>query len=255
MNSYILIIAYILIFVCVNVICNINDNIKICEEKNENLIHRLERLERIFNITQFNPDLDNVSILELLFANLQDKLSRMIPDTDDICKFNWVTGKCNPKCLCGYKPKLGDYLPSRSCRLLSNEEIDLNCDNAINDIPWMIKVSNKTKDIIESIQHMIQQNAPKSDDECIFSWKNLKCVPEHMCKMNYKLGDYSINRVCRLRYGDTYNDDEEESNLNPASLGMDHSQSDNEESDDDIRYDIDETELEDEDDNNVGALI
>ena len=50
-----------------------NDNMKMCEEKNEDLLHRLERLERIFNITQFNPDLDNVSILELLFVNLQGK--------------------------------------------------------------------------------------------------------------------------------------------------------------------------------------
>jgi len=52
---------------------NNNDNMKMCEEKNEDLLHRLERLERIFNITQFNPDLDNVSILELLFVNLQGK--------------------------------------------------------------------------------------------------------------------------------------------------------------------------------------
>ena len=52
---------------------NNKDNTKMCEEKNEDLLHRLERLERIFNITQFNPDLDNVSILELLFVNLQGK--------------------------------------------------------------------------------------------------------------------------------------------------------------------------------------
>jgi hypothetical protein len=51
-----------------------NININQCEEKNQDLLHRLERLERIFNITQFNPDLDNVSILELLFVNLQGKL-------------------------------------------------------------------------------------------------------------------------------------------------------------------------------------
>ena len=51
-----------------------NININQCEEKNEDLLHCLERLERIFNITQFNPDLDNVSILELLFVNLQGKL-------------------------------------------------------------------------------------------------------------------------------------------------------------------------------------
>jgi hypothetical protein len=52
----------------------LSDKINECEEKNQDLLHRLERLERIFNITQFNPDLDNVSILELLFVNLQGKL-------------------------------------------------------------------------------------------------------------------------------------------------------------------------------------
>jgi len=58
--------------VCNDIIdVNNNNDMKICKEKNEDLLHRLERLERIFNITQFNPDLDNVSILELIFVNLQ----------------------------------------------------------------------------------------------------------------------------------------------------------------------------------------
>jgi uncharacterized membrane protein len=72
--SYRIVIIVILIVLLYHVKCdNNNDNMKICEEKNEDLLHRLERLERIFNITQFNPDLDNVSILELLFVNLQGK--------------------------------------------------------------------------------------------------------------------------------------------------------------------------------------
>ena len=72
--SYRIVVIVILIVLLYHVKCdNNNDNMKICEEKNEDLLHRLERLERIFNITQFNPDLDNVSILELLFVNLQGK--------------------------------------------------------------------------------------------------------------------------------------------------------------------------------------
>lgn len=72
--SYTIVVIVILIVLLSHVKCDDNnDNMKICEEKNEDLLHRLERLERIFNITQFNPDLDNVSILELLFVNLQGK--------------------------------------------------------------------------------------------------------------------------------------------------------------------------------------
>lgn len=75
--SYIPILLLLLLSIS-STICNDNyndpQNMKICEDKNEELLHRLERLERIFNITQFNPDLDNVSILELLFVNLQGTL-------------------------------------------------------------------------------------------------------------------------------------------------------------------------------------
>ena len=166
----------------------------------------------------------------------------MIPETDDICNFNWISGKCNPKCICGFKPKLGDYSPSRSCRLLSKEEMDSNCDNTINDIPWIIRTTNKMNEMIGTIRDIIKEKAPSTDNDCSFSWKNFKCEPEHMCKLKYKLGDYSINRVCRLRYGDTYNEDDEEVNLHPiGSLDMDHSHSEIESEEDDEGYVIDDT--------------
>lgn len=68
----------VILLLFINAYSNDHNNINKCEEKNQDLLNRLERLERIFNITQFNPDLDNVSILELLFVNLQGKFMNMI---------------------------------------------------------------------------------------------------------------------------------------------------------------------------------
>ena len=179
----------------------------------------------------------------------------MIPETDDICKFNWVTGKCNPKCICGYRPKLGDYSPSRSCRLLPKEEIDSNCDSNVHDIPWIIKTSDSIKQFIKQINDNIKEKAPPTDEDCIFSWRNLKCLPEHFCTLRYKFGDYNINRVCRMRYGDTYNE-EDEINLNSIrSIDMDHSQNVSDDGeDDDYDYDGNQTESESDEASEVESI-
>ena len=169
----------------------------------------------------------------------------MIPKTDDICKFNWITGKCNPKCICGYRPKLGDYSPSRSCRLLSKDEIDSNCDTNLHDIPWIVKTSDNIKRFIEQFNDYIKENAPPTDNDCTFSLRDFKCVPENICTLKYKFGDYNINRVCRLRYGDTYNEDDE-INLNSiGSIDMDRSQKESDDGeDDDYEFEGNQTERE-----------
>lgn len=190
-----------------------NDNEELsCEERYDVLLERLERLEQIFNITQLNPDLDNISILELLVYNVKNKLFNIIPDTDKQCKFDYVAGHCAPACYCSFQPKLGDYTLSRACRKVSNEQINQeSCDSTKVHAPWIVrgikKISNITNNIKDHIVNHIVENAPVTDQECAWNWRRLKCAPEDMCVLDYQFGDYSLSRACRLQLDDFDDDD------------------------------------------------
>ncbi len=184
-----------------------------CEEKYNILLERLERLERIFNITQLNPDLDNISILELLVYNVKGKLFNIIPDTDKQCKFDYVAGHCVPACYCSFQPKLGDYTLSRACRVVPDDSINQDsCDSSKVNAPWIVrgikKLSNITNNIKDHIVNHIIENAPVTDQECSWNWKRLKCAPEDMCVLDYQFGDYSLTRACRLQLDDFDDDDD-----------------------------------------------
>lgn len=216
-----------------------------CEQVNEILYERLERLERIFNISQFNPDLDDVSILEIMFHSVSEKLLKSIPETDAECKFNFVTGACNPKCTCGFKPKLGDYSLSRACRKLSVEEMIPGCDEEAtkNDSSWVSKLANKTKEKLHQLKVHIEKHSPPTDKECRFSIRKLKCVPVHMCTFDFQLGDYSLSRACRLRL-----DDESESLDEDADLVNDSIYDDDDNKDWDRPLENDKEDVGDRDD-------
>lgn len=184
-----------------------------CEEKYNILLERLERLERIFNITQLNPDLDNISILELLVNNVKSKLFDIIPDTDKQCKFDYVAGHCAPACHCSFQPKLGDYTLSRACRIVPDDKIKQDsCDSTEVHAPWILrgikKISNITNNIKDHVVNHIIENAPVTDQECSWNWKRLKCAPEDMCVLDYQFGDYSLTRACRLQLDDFDDDDD-----------------------------------------------
>jgi hypothetical protein len=80
-----------------------------CEEMNGELLERLERLERIFNATQYNVELDDMSLLEVLYNSFTSKVMASVPRTDKECKFSWATGECTPRCRCRMQPTIGDY--------------------------------------------------------------------------------------------------------------------------------------------------
>ena len=50
------------------------------------LVKRLERLERIFNATHFNVELDDVSLLEVLYHSVTSSVMMAVPKTDRSCR-------------------------------------------------------------------------------------------------------------------------------------------------------------------------
>ena len=86
---------------------------------------RVERIERIFNVTIFNVESDDISMLELAYSSFQNLLITNIKPTDEECQFKWTTLSCSPICYCDFLPKFGDYTIGRMCRL-SNTSFNTN---------------------------------------------------------------------------------------------------------------------------------
>lgn len=174
-----------------------------CKIENEELLLRLERLESIFNVSQFNPDLDDVSLMELMYMSVKEKVFTSIPSTDEQCDFDFITGKCAPFCSCEFKPRFGDYNPSRMCRLIPTERIDNDCDPSKRLTPWAVElvkyVKNTVGFILTSTMKTLREKAPPTDSECKFSIPLMLCIPSNKCVLDYQFGDYSPHRSCRYK--------------------------------------------------------
>ena len=190
----------------------VDSPLETCKNENDELLQRLERLESIFNVSQFNPDLDDISLMELMYMSVKEKILNSVPDTDESCSFNLITGKCAPSCYCEFKPMLGDYTPSRMCRIIPKEKIDTTCDHSKKDKPWIVESAKSVKNILSfvlsNIAKNIKEKAPPSDIECKFSLPSMECYPRNKCVLDYQFGDYSPSRSCRYRI-----EDEKEKNI------------------------------------------
>jgi hypothetical protein len=54
----------------------------------------------------------------------------------------------------------------------------------------------------QSLQYawsLLTNALPPTDHSCKFDWETLSCNPPCSCTLNYKPGDYSLDRACRLR--------------------------------------------------------
>lgn len=182
---------------------SLESSLKLCKGENQELLMRLERLESVFNVSQFNPDLDDVSLMELMYISLKEKFVKSIPTTDEQCHFDFITGKCSSSCICEFKPRFGDYTPSRMCRLIPNDRIDKTCDYEKKDAPWVIVsakfVKNSVGSALTSAIRRLQEKAPPTDPECRFSLPVMECVPSNRCTLEYQFGDYNPHRSCRYR--------------------------------------------------------
>lgn len=182
---------------------SLESSLEVCKSENQELLMRLERLESVFNVSQFNPDLDDVSLMELMYISLKEKFLKSIPTTDERCHFDFVTGKCSSSCICEFKPRFGDYTPSRMCRLIPDDRIDKTCDNESKDAPWVLLfakiIKNSVGSALTSAMRRLQEKAPPSDPECRFSLPSMECIPSSKCTLEYQFGDYNPHRSCRYR--------------------------------------------------------
>jgi len=76
---------------------------------------------------------DNRTLLDLFGEAAKEYLTkRVIPDTDEDCRWDWRYARCNPKCSCEFKFQWGDFHLGRSCRLQDETTTTKQCNN--NDV-------------------------------------------------------------------------------------------------------------------------
>ena len=85
-------------------------------QEHREVLMRLHHIEKAYNLTQFNPDFDDMNHLEYFWHELSFLVKSNIPPTDERCYFNATAWRCFPVCQCAFQPKPGDYSLSRACR-------------------------------------------------------------------------------------------------------------------------------------------
>ena len=171
--------------------------------------------------TQRDEHEEDASLMELLMKSAKGKLLSSVPPTDKECTFDWIIGKCTPMCRCQFRPQMGDYSPSRACRLITHQHsgeeegragIENQCEDETKERPWAAKLAEKVQFHAEKIakeaHHHIRQGAqkamtklrevaPPTDEDCVFSLESLRCQPADLCVWDFQLGDFSPDRACR----------------------------------------------------------
>jgi hypothetical protein len=162
----------------------------------------------MLNASYLNPDVEDTSVMEMFMLHLRSKMFASIPTTDAECYFNWLFGRCYPLCKCRFSPKFGDYSPSRACRLIPVEEIDEKCEPTQRQTPWFLRLAGALVKTAQAVHRTalvvgkaIADNAPPTDDKCKWSWRldGMGCRPKKECALIFEMGDYSLDRMCRLR--------------------------------------------------------
>ena len=173
---------------------------------------RLHRIEKAYNLTQFNPDFDDMNHLEYYWHEISHFIRSNVPPTDPQCFFNVTAWRCFPVCDCSFQPKPGDYTLSRACRIEEDpNKIDI-CVDEYRDVAWLPLLAGKLHAAIGSGVKKVKESIPETDDECMYDFRTNCCVPEEQCAFQWRFGDLTPARACRLRplYQLDYDDEEDD---------------------------------------------
>ena len=210
-------------------------------------LERLQRVEKLYNLTQYNPDYDDMSHIDYFFHEAFHMLKQSIPQTDEECYFNITAGRCFPVCKCSFQLELGDYTLSRACRYSTtiDEHSIHDCLANYNEKEaWAIVAAEKVVDMVKvSVEH-IKAMIPSTDKGCYYDFRINKCVPiysssssgggyddssyigsggsdsEYRCSFQWKLGDFTPHRACRIVDDDDDYDDGDDDGSGSGGSGF-----------------------------------
>eukprot|EP00613_Pedinella_sp_CCMP2098_P044802 CAMPEP_0171799400 /NCGR_PEP_ID=MMETSP0991-20121206/71097_1 /TAXON_ID=483369 /ORGANISM="non described non described, Strain CCMP2098" /LENGTH=321 /DNA_ID=CAMNT_0012410783 /DNA_START=117 /DNA_END=1083 /DNA_ORIENTATION=- len=159
-------------------------------------------------------------------------INHFAPVSDPECVWNWRYFRCDPKCLCGFQFKLGDYSMSRTCRRVDAEDRLPTCDEFAVELSGWHKMKGMPRRGRATLKRVVTSSAsrmgyefksaasrfsrlvvragraahkgaatraPATNNECSFTFDGLRCEPEDLCQYKPKLGDFTLGRSCRIR--------------------------------------------------------
>lgn len=185
------------------------------QKKIDQLERRLQQLEHMASVGGSSAGMRAVEATAAAAAktleNLKNWVIESIPPSDEACTFDWKSLSCAPSCYCTMAAKLGDYSPSRACRRKEEHEIEPNCIGHRSEPSIVHRAVGHAKEVVVSqssellakasavVTAKVTANAPPTDEDCRWNWKKMHCSPAAFCGLDYQLGDYSLDRSCRLR--------------------------------------------------------
>mmetsp|Transcript_8532 Transcript_8532/g.10952 ORF Transcript_8532/g.10952 Transcript_8532/m.10952 type:complete len:158 (+) Transcript_8532:42-515(+) len=98
--------------------------------------------------------IDEDTLLDVFASSTKDFLTRqVIPLTDADCDWSWKYARCQPRCLCEFRFKLGDYHMGRSCRRKEYATEDTICPDDEDGLnPYGQFFVNNAKRLMENVQ-------------------------------------------------------------------------------------------------------
>ena len=188
--------------------------VRTCDGDTEDLRKRIEALELLVS-GQVNRHGGRKRLEEVIrviekgviqsVEFVKTRIERGTPATDEECSFDYIMGRCTPVCDCNLQPKIGDYSLGRACRFVDKlangtkgVELVPPCDpEDFDNTPWVLRLSLRIVHTVKKAMVHIKEHAPPTDAECAFEWLKFSCSKG--CEFSYQYGDYSLNRVCRLK--------------------------------------------------------
>ncbi|CAM9209842.1 unnamed protein product [Chrysoparadoxa australica] len=171
------------------------------------MMQRMEQLERramdVLDDIREQED-EEKSLLEVFGERVKTfVVTKVTPKTDKECHFSWTRGRCEPKCTCQFDMKLGDYWPDRACRVIPPRLVDESCTSSTpfpSDTPVAVRVSSTIWRYVRlGANEYDRRIAPPTDKECHFDMRKMRCEPRGRCSLQFKWGDVTPGRVCRLK--------------------------------------------------------
>jgi len=86
-------------------------------------------------ILPLSEEVDDRTLLDLFGEKSKEYLTtRVIPETDEECRWDWTHARCNPYCQCEFNFQWGDFHLGRSCRLRSST-LSTSTSSELCDVP------------------------------------------------------------------------------------------------------------------------
>ncbi|KAL7569234.1 hypothetical protein ACA910_016788 [Epithemia clementina (nom. ined.)] len=143
---------------------------------------------------------------------------RVIPDTDEECRWDWRSLRCEPACECMFEGKWGDYHLGRSCRLQNiysengddggniNTCIPVDPAVVLREAPVPKRIISLVSQTIDIVHNELQRLMQQFRNKIIHRWEKAQ---HHLCRDTWALAErimaHRVQQQLKASSGNTKN--------------------------------------------------